>query len=187
VSVSTATIGLTCDRCDRRETGLAENAKVLVGSRCPRIGCDGHLAAAEQRDRPALRRSLRSDRNHRVVAREHVPAQRRRDSARRGRTAARRIFPSRQLSPLRVRSGPVLLREQSPGAALTPHQPIALNEDNSAQDSAVIDPRLAARLRKERLQPHRLRLVQGPLLPSRGRVMWTWKSGGDSRHPRITR
>jgi DEAD/DEAH box helicase domain-containing protein len=72
VTVSTATIGLTCDRCGRRETGLAENAEVLVGSSCTRIGCDGHLASTEQTDRPALRRSLSSDRNHRVVAREHT-------------------------------------------------------------------------------------------------------------------
>ncbi|MCW8087665.1 DEAD/DEAH box helicase [Sabulicella glaciei] len=72
VTVSTATIGLTCDRCGRRETGLAENAEVLVGSPCTRIGCDGHFAATKQPDRPALRRSLRSDRNHRVVAREHT-------------------------------------------------------------------------------------------------------------------
>jgi DEAD/DEAH box helicase domain-containing protein len=72
VTVSTATIGLTCDRCGRRETGLAHNAEVLVGSSCTRIGCDGYLASTEQTDRPALRRSLSSDRNHRVVAREHT-------------------------------------------------------------------------------------------------------------------
>ncbi|GGJ10740.1 DEAD/DEAH box helicase [Neoroseomonas lacus] len=72
VTVSTATIGLTCDRCGRRETALAENAEILVGSSCTRIGCGGHFAATEQPDRPALRRSLRSDRNHRVVAREHT-------------------------------------------------------------------------------------------------------------------
>lgn len=72
VTVSTATIGLTCDCCGRREIGLSENAEVLVGSRCTRIGCDGYLAAAEQPARPALRRSLLSDRNHRVVAREHT-------------------------------------------------------------------------------------------------------------------
>ena len=72
VTVSTATIGLTCDRCGRRETGLAENAGALVGSTCTRMGCNGHFAAAKQPDRPALRRALRSDRNHRVVAREHT-------------------------------------------------------------------------------------------------------------------
>lgn len=72
VTVSTATIGLTCDRCGRRETGLAKNAEVAVGSHCSRIGCDGSLVEADQPDRPALRRALLSDRNHRVVAREHT-------------------------------------------------------------------------------------------------------------------
>jgi DEAD/DEAH box helicase domain-containing protein len=72
VTVSTATIGLCCDRCGRRETGLSENVDVLIGSPCTRIGCDGHLATVDQLDRPALRRALRSDRNHRVVAREHT-------------------------------------------------------------------------------------------------------------------
>jgi DEAD/DEAH box helicase domain-containing protein len=72
VTVSTDTIGLTCDRCGRRETGLARNAGVAVGAPCTRIGCDGHLAAADQTDRPALRRALLSDRNNRVVAREHT-------------------------------------------------------------------------------------------------------------------
>lgn len=72
LTVSTATAGLSCDRCGRRETSLLENAEVLIGSRCTRIGCDGLLAAMDQPDRPALRRSLRSDRNHRVVAREHT-------------------------------------------------------------------------------------------------------------------
>lgn len=72
VTVSTATIGLCCDRCGRRETSLLENAEVLIGSPCTRIGCDGHFAAVDQPDRSSLRRSLRSDRNHRVVAREHT-------------------------------------------------------------------------------------------------------------------
>ena len=72
VTVTTGTIGLVCDRCARRETTLAENAEVAVGSRCTRIGCAGHLEAAAPQARPALRRSLLSDRNHRVVAREHT-------------------------------------------------------------------------------------------------------------------
>jgi DEAD/DEAH box helicase domain-containing protein len=72
VTVSASTIGLTCNRCGRRETALAENVKIAVGSHCTRIGCDGSFAAAEQPNRPALRRSLLSDRNHRVVAREHT-------------------------------------------------------------------------------------------------------------------
>jgi DEAD/DEAH box helicase domain-containing protein len=72
ITVSTATVGLTCDVCGRREIGLAENAETVGGSCCTRIGCDGHLAASELPSRPALRRSLSSDRNHRVVAREHT-------------------------------------------------------------------------------------------------------------------
>ena len=72
VTVTTGTIRLGCDRCGRRETTLAENAEVAVGSPCTRIGCAGHLEAAAHRPRPALRRSLLSDRNHRVVAREHT-------------------------------------------------------------------------------------------------------------------
>ncbi|MCZ8133545.1 MAG: DEAD/DEAH box helicase [Rhodobacteraceae bacterium] len=72
ITVSTATIGLCCESCGRRETGLSENSEVFIGSPCTRIGCDGHLVAVDQPDRPALRRALRSDRNHRVVAREHT-------------------------------------------------------------------------------------------------------------------
>ena len=72
VTVTTTTIGLVCDRCGRRETGLAENSEVSVGSHCTRIGCDGHLGEAAHSPRPALRRALLSDRNHRVVAREHT-------------------------------------------------------------------------------------------------------------------
>jgi DEAD/DEAH box helicase domain-containing protein len=72
VCVSTRTIGLTCDRCGRRETALAENEGIAAGSPCTRIGCDGHLRATTRPARPALHRALRSDRNHRVVAREHT-------------------------------------------------------------------------------------------------------------------
>jgi hypothetical protein len=46
------------------------------------------------------------------------------------------------------------------GSALTPHQPIALNEDYPAQHPPVIDTGLAARLRKERPKPVNLRLGQ---------------------------
>lgn len=72
VAVSTATFGLVCSRCGRRETTLAENADTALGSACTRIGCDGHLEATSVGPRAALRRSLVSDRNHRVVAREHT-------------------------------------------------------------------------------------------------------------------
>ncbi|WP_209507395.1 DEAD/DEAH box helicase [Ruegeria sp. HKCCSP335] len=72
VTVSTRTIGLTCDRCGRQETVLAENEEIAAGSPCTKIGCTGHFALAGAPPRPALHRSLRSDRNHRVVAREHT-------------------------------------------------------------------------------------------------------------------
>lgn len=72
VIVSTSTLGLVCDICARRETMLAENATTLVGSPCTRIGCRGHFEAANMPLLPSLRRSLTSDRNHRVVAREHT-------------------------------------------------------------------------------------------------------------------
>ena len=72
VTVSTRTIGLTCDRCGRQEMVLAENEEIAAGSPCTKIGCAGHFALAGAPPRPALHRSLRSGRNHRVVAREHT-------------------------------------------------------------------------------------------------------------------
>lgn len=72
ITVSTATSSLVCDSCGRRETSLAQNADGILGSPCTRIGCQGHLQTASSFARPALRRSLTSDRNHRVVAREHI-------------------------------------------------------------------------------------------------------------------
>ena len=72
ITVSTRTIGLTCDCCGRRENTLAENTVIMEGAPCTRIGCKGQLAITDGRDRPALRRFLQSDRNHRVVAREHT-------------------------------------------------------------------------------------------------------------------
>lgn len=72
ITVTTRAIGLTCDRCGRQETALAENEAFAAGSRCTKIGCSGHLVVAGMPSRPALRRSLQSDRNHRVVAREHT-------------------------------------------------------------------------------------------------------------------
>ncbi|MBX2831457.1 MAG: DEAD/DEAH box helicase [Rhodospirillales bacterium] len=72
IMVSTATVAMICDHCGRKETTIAENSVVVVGSPCTRIGCRGHLQEAEKQNRPALRRALTSDRNHRVVAREHT-------------------------------------------------------------------------------------------------------------------
>lgn len=72
VIVSISTLGLACDSCGRRETVLAENAPTLVDSPCSRIGCRGHFKEASKPLLPSLRRALKSDRNHRVVAREHT-------------------------------------------------------------------------------------------------------------------
>ncbi|WP_412506107.1 DEAD/DEAH box helicase [Roseovarius sp. SYSU LYC5161] len=72
VTVSTHTTGFTCDQCGRQETALRANEEMVTGSPCTKIGCEGHLVVAAQPPRPALRRSLQSDRNHRVVAREHT-------------------------------------------------------------------------------------------------------------------
>ncbi|MEQ8515065.1 MAG: DUF1998 domain-containing protein [Chromatocurvus sp.] len=72
ISVSTETLELSCGRCGRRETTLAENADILVGLPCTRIGCEGELQPAALPPRTALRRALTSNRNHRVVAREHT-------------------------------------------------------------------------------------------------------------------
>lgn len=72
LTVSTATFGLVCSGCGRRETVLKENAGLAVGSSCTRLGCDGQMVTAPVPLRPALRRSLGSDRNHRMVAREHT-------------------------------------------------------------------------------------------------------------------
>ena len=72
ISVSRDALWLTCDVCGRREMSLAGNLDLLVGSNCTKIGCNGHLQKAEKPERSALRRSLSSDRNHRVVAREHT-------------------------------------------------------------------------------------------------------------------
>lgn len=72
VTVSTEIADLACSRCGRRETILAENAEQTVGSSCTRIGCEGMLEPCSQPPRSALRRSLDSNRNHRVVAREHT-------------------------------------------------------------------------------------------------------------------
>ena len=72
VTVSTATADFACGKCGRRETVIAEKAEQTRGSPCNRIGCDGLFEIYSHRSRAALRRSLISSRNHRVVAREHT-------------------------------------------------------------------------------------------------------------------
>ena len=63
---------LVCSECGKREVALAANADQAIGSLCTRIGCEGRLTETEALPRIALRRSLESDRNHRVVAEEHT-------------------------------------------------------------------------------------------------------------------
>jgi DEAD/DEAH box helicase domain-containing protein len=63
---------MICGKCGRREIALSENTSLLTGSDCTRIGCDGNLEQTSPTVRPALRRALSSNRNHRVVAREHT-------------------------------------------------------------------------------------------------------------------
>lgn len=70
--VGISTHQLECVVCGRRETTSSENAEYLRGAPCPRIGCEGVLADYSPAPRNALQRALRSDRNHRVVAREHT-------------------------------------------------------------------------------------------------------------------
>ena len=72
ITVTAMTGELMCGQCGRRETTLAENVEHLEGTPCTRIGCSGQLSVAHSHPQPALRRALASDRNHRVVAREHT-------------------------------------------------------------------------------------------------------------------
>lgn len=72
VMVSTQSTSMACNGCGRRETALAQNAAALPRAPCTRIGCDGRLVPVAASARRALRRSLASDRHHRVVAREHT-------------------------------------------------------------------------------------------------------------------
>ena len=72
ISVSSDVRSFECTICKRREIGLTENFELVEGSSCTRIGCGGNFERTDRSDRPALRRSLTSDRNHRVVAREHT-------------------------------------------------------------------------------------------------------------------
>ncbi|MEI2419505.1 hypothetical protein V6O07_04470, partial [Arthrospira platensis SPKY2] len=53
ISVSTETLELACGRCGRRETTLAENAEMLAGLPCTRIGCGGELQPASTPPRTA--------------------------------------------------------------------------------------------------------------------------------------
>lgn len=63
---------LRCSHCARQETLPSAQLAALSGSPCRRIGCHGVLEPYSRTPQRALRRAMRSDRNHRVVAREHT-------------------------------------------------------------------------------------------------------------------
>jgi hypothetical protein len=59
---------------------------------------------------------------------------------------------------------------------MLPHQPIALKEDNPAQHPPIINPRLAAGLRKERPKPVNLRLGQPEKIAHHTPSLWEFES-----------
>jgi len=71
IDVTDAVQGLRCDTCQRREIALAENL-LAIGAPCTRIGCQGRLEASTTKASSAATSLLASNRNHRVVAREHT-------------------------------------------------------------------------------------------------------------------
>ena len=72
VEVSPDVVHLECSVCHRRDVTLRRNAGLVGKLHCSRIGCSGFLNETASRPASALSRSLKSDRNHRVVAREHT-------------------------------------------------------------------------------------------------------------------
>jgi hypothetical protein len=62
------------------------------------------------------------------------------------------------------------------GSALTTHQTLALYEDYPAQNPLVIDPRLAARFRKERPQPVSLCFRQPEKIAHDASPIWDFES-----------
>ena len=72
LKVTTDVAQFACNRCNRREVALAQNAPFIAGMRCSRLACEGTLKPIEYTPKRALLRSLNSDRMHRVVAREHT-------------------------------------------------------------------------------------------------------------------
>jgi hypothetical protein len=59
---------------------------------------------------------------------------------------------------------------------ITPAQPVAVDEDYPAQHPPVIDPRLAARLRKERPKPLHLRVRQPKEIALLAPSLWELES-----------
>ena len=71
IDVTDAVQVLQCDACQRQEIALAENL-TAVGAPCTRIGCQGELQTSEAKTPGVAASLLASNRNHRVVAREHT-------------------------------------------------------------------------------------------------------------------
>jgi len=71
IHVTDAIQGLRCSNCQRYEIALAENLSA-IGAPCTRIGCQGTLSGSESKTSSAATSQLASNRNHRVVAREHT-------------------------------------------------------------------------------------------------------------------
>ena len=71
IHVTDAIQGLRCSNCQRHEITLAENLSA-IGAPCTRIGCQGTLHGSESKTSSAATSQLASNRNHRVVAREHT-------------------------------------------------------------------------------------------------------------------
>ena len=72
ILVSKIVLHLRCDHCKREEVALASESQ-RAGSPCTRIGCQGHLR--EEQVSPSnnhMHGLMASNRNHRVVAREHT-------------------------------------------------------------------------------------------------------------------
>lgn len=72
LKVTTGLAQFACNRCNRHEVALAQNAPFIADMRCSRLACEGTLKPIEFTPKRALLRSLNSDRMHRVVAREHT-------------------------------------------------------------------------------------------------------------------
>lgn len=72
LTASTDINHLQCDQCYRQEVIKQTNFNHIVGIACSRIACTGHMQPYSKLKPASLLRSLQSDRNHRVVAREHT-------------------------------------------------------------------------------------------------------------------
>ena len=68
--VSSKTQRLVCSSCDLQETSQTET--VIGQRRCRRQGCDGSLVRTQRTDGGAILALFKTERNHRVVAREHT-------------------------------------------------------------------------------------------------------------------